>query len=508
MTPENLYQQMKRRIKKEWLICFASVFMFGILAHGYRFANNLPNWDALLNEYDSQNTIYLGRCFLSLACGISSYYELPWFNGLLSLFYLACTAVLVSEILKIRSRSMLICLGGFLAVFPAVTSTFAYIYTADGYFLSCLCMALAVFLIQRRKRGWIWGTLLICLGSGMYQAYITFAIVLILLEAIREQLFEKRKLDETFRFLGKSLLAGVLGTALYYGVLTVLLRVEHQTLDGYQDIQETYSFSNLNIPHALKQCAIEFVTFFTGDGSKVNLYVVLNVLMLFTLAVFVIRKVVCAGIFREPARLVTLGALHILLPVGCYALFLIAPYVDYHMLMRYGVCGIYIYFLMFYDQSIGRGDARKKWCILGLSALLLYQFVLLANVSYHILEMSYEKSYSMVVRMADRLEQAEGWETCESLAVLGRQEDTEAYSVYFPPDITGITYGTAARENFNVQAMLEDYAGIRKKEISEEEKEAILASEEYSAMSSWPDAGSIQMIDGIMVLKLGEADKN
>jgi mannose/fructose/N-acetylgalactosamine-specific phosphotransferase system component IID len=160
---------------------------------------------------------------------------------------------------------------------------------------------------------------------------------------------------------------------------------------------------------------------------------------------------------------------------------------------------------MFYEE-IPAGTGRElwqRWSILGILALLIYDFIVIANVSYHVLELSYEKSYTMVVRMSDRLEQSEGWEECTGLAVLGRQKNTEQYSVNFPPEITGITDETAARENLNVQAMLEDYTGIKKERISEELEEEILSSREYQEMPAWPAQGSVQMILGTMVIKLG-----
>lgn len=506
MFPENVYQYIKVKIKKEWIICFVSVIIFGLAAHGYRMLNNLPNWDALLNEYDSQNTIYLGRCFLSVVCGIGSYYELPWINGWLSLIYVGFTAILISEILEIKTRLALVLMSGILVTFPVVTSTFCYIYTADGYFLGCLLMALAVWMIVNIKRGWIWAMAFICLGNGIYQANITIAVILILLVGIRQQMFEKHPVGETICFLRDGMMSGVGGTVLYYLFLTVLMRLEGQSLSGYQNIESTYCLSQLKIPFALKSSLVKFVKFFVGDGSNINFYVILNILMLGLLAIFVLRRVWMEKLYGEPVRFMLIVLLHMLLPVGCFVLFLIAPYIDYHMLMNYGVCGIYLYFLMFYQQKSpgGKGKVWEKWAIAGVSVLIVYNFILIANISYHVLELSHEKSYNMIVRITDRLEQTEGWEECEYLAILGRQEGTKPYSVNFPPEITGITNGLAARENFNVQAMLKDYSGIEKKHVDEEREAEIYCSKEYKNMADWPEKDSVKRIDDVMVVKLGE----
>ena len=82
------------------------------------------------------------------SCGISSFYNLPWVNGLLALVFLGLTAVVITELFSIRKPLAAALAGAVLASFPAVTGTFVFVYTIDGYmialFLSCLAVLLAV----------------------------------------------------------------------------------------------------------------------------------------------------------------------------------------------------------------------------------------------------------------------------------------------------------------------------------------------------------------------------
>ena len=126
MEPELFFSTLKHRIKKEWILCFCSAISFGIAAHIYKFLNHLPNWDSLLNLYSSQNKIDLGRCFLSVGCLLGSYYDLPWINGMLSLLYLALSAVCISILFDVRKTLPLILIGGMVTTFPTVTSTMSY----------------------------------------------------------------------------------------------------------------------------------------------------------------------------------------------------------------------------------------------------------------------------------------------------------------------------------------------------------------------------------------------
>lgn len=80
MVPEHFFANVRQRIRREWVVCFFAALLIGLIAHFYKLVNWLPNWDALVFRYDAQDMTHFGRYFLSLVCGLSSYYELPWLN--------------------------------------------------------------------------------------------------------------------------------------------------------------------------------------------------------------------------------------------------------------------------------------------------------------------------------------------------------------------------------------------------------------------------------------------
>lgn len=404
-TPEQIAEKMKEKFTKERMLVFFSVLLLGVLAHGYRLVNNIPNWDGLVNRYHDQNMIDLGRCFLGISCGISSYYELPFINGLLAVLYIAVTAVLVCEILEIKTVFGKVAAAGICVTFPVVTSTFCYMYTADGYFLGALCMSIAVWLLSRKKNGWIPATILICWGSGIYQAYLTFAISLILFKAIGDVLFREKKTEDVLVFLGKSLLAGGLGSGLYYLCLQLLMKLQHVELRDYQGISNVYSMRAVDLVDSVKNIAKQFFIFLVGNGEKWNLYVILNLTMLSGIIILTLVLFFRKKIYQSRKRLLLLVVLGIAVPVGTFAIFLIAPYVDYHMLMCYGMVGVYLYFVQLYEQKTGSGrwENIKKWGVLLLTSLMIFNFILIANISYHFLELGFDKSVAMVLRMSDRI---------------------------------------------------------------------------------------------------------
>ena len=156
------------------------------------------------NLYSDQNMITSGRQFLQFACGISSYYDLPWFNGLLAIFYLAITSVLVVEGLGIRSHINAALSAGIIVTFPSVISTFGYTYTVDGYMLAGLLAAAAFLITDRKKWGCFAGAVLLGIGLGIYQAFLSFAIILCILRLlldILEQINIREILMKACRFM-------------------------------------------------------------------------------------------------------------------------------------------------------------------------------------------------------------------------------------------------------------------------------------------------------------------
>lgn len=186
------------QIKDEWKIGFIATWIVGMLAHAYRFFNFLPTWDSMYNFKGTGETFYSGRCFLGFFSGLSTEYDMPWVNGALSLFYISIAVVLLIDMLEIKSRMACILLAGLVVSFPTVTSTFAYMFTADGYMMAFLLSVLGIYLTHKWKHG-IWpGIVCIGLSMGTYQAYISMTLTVILLIAIKDLVVEKKTFKTTF----------------------------------------------------------------------------------------------------------------------------------------------------------------------------------------------------------------------------------------------------------------------------------------------------------------------
>ena len=176
----DLLSILKSKVSQKQKIAFIGTFVVALLVHLYKFTNTMPNHDSLCNYYSDQNIVGSGRWALSVACGFSSYFDLPWVNGLMSCFFLAMTAVVLVSLFKMENPVLIVLTGGLLAASPSTTETFFFLFTADGYMISMFLAALAVYwsrMEEKRVSRWILSSVCICLSCGIYQAYVSFALL-------------------------------------------------------------------------------------------------------------------------------------------------------------------------------------------------------------------------------------------------------------------------------------------------------------------------------------------
>ena len=135
-----------KQLDKRYKIAFMSTFVIGLLVHMYMITNKFPNDDYSYNIYNDQFAwpLSLGRWFLSAATSISSYFALPWVNGLLAIFYVAIAAIFIIGILDLKNPIPIILCGGLLVAYPALTDSMGFLFTVDGYMIALVLAAMGV----------------------------------------------------------------------------------------------------------------------------------------------------------------------------------------------------------------------------------------------------------------------------------------------------------------------------------------------------------------------------
>ncbi len=504
-TVNLFFEKLNNKLGKDGKTAFLSAFIIGILTHMTALTLDAPNHDGLASMYFDQNMITSGRWFLSTACGISSYYSIPWLIGVLSLIYLGISSIILNKLLKVENGILICLISGMLVAFPSIASDFAYVFTMDGYMLGVLFAILSVYFAGFGKYGFLLGALFLALSMGIYQAYLPIAMLLCLYKVVEGFFYEgNSKIRQALRYL----CMGAIGVTLYYAILRLLLLIQGKTLDSYQGIDSLSSAGSLNLPATIKAMYTDFVTFILKGkilASNVFSAVAFVLLILCALiALLILAKE--NGLLKKPLFYIGTIIVIIITPVISNIILLISKDVTYHLLMRYQYAFFGIIFISIIDKAL-KLDLKLTalaWTMVIAGLVIVFSFAVTDNIAYSNLEKKYEKTYAYCLRLADRIEQTQGYYQGIPIYMIGVVGDTN-----FPKtDITGeVTdhmvglYGDwllYTPENY--EYFYKYYMGITFNFLRPTEAN-FYDSAEYVNMPSFPETGSTKVVDGILYVK-------
>lgn len=527
---------IKKNITPAKRSAFIATLVIGLIVHMAVMTADWPNHDGLSSIYFDQNMITSGRWFLTVACGISTYFTLPWIIGVFSMIYLGITAMLLVDITDVRSSIGGALIGGLLVSFPATASTFAYVFTMDGYMLGLLMAVAAVAVTKNHKWGWIPGAVLLAFSLGTYQAYLPFAVLLCMYGVVLRESgkgTKKEKLKDCLHYL----YMGIGGAALYYVILKILMAVEGKTLDTYQGISSLEGGTSASgILSTIPEMYRDFISF--TIKSKIlttNVYSIIAFCLMAAIAVFVLVKTAALKKwFKSVWFYVTVVIGAAVLPLATNVVLLISPDVNYHLIMRYQWVLFPILLVAFTDNFGGifvmktegdnaepgakgkTGTAKKKPGHLKMAAfisqgmfiaaiVLILCYGLADNVGYSNLSKKYERTYAYCVRLLDRIEQTEGYYSGIPIAMIGVVSDKEYPKTDLTEGITdnmiGLSGDYLLYKNLDYESFMKNYLGASLNFLSGDVIVDVYNSDEYQEMGSFPAADSIKIVDGVMYIK-------
>lgn len=528
----------RENIKKRWKIAFWSTLVIGVIVHLFKFVNVLPNGDALMNFYNSQNMVASGRWLLGVACELGSRFDLPWVNGLLSLFFAGLAAAVVSEHFRMENPCLIVLSSGLLISFPAMTFTFAYEYTADGYMIAMLLAAVGALLTRveniRRER---WkqlalGSACICLACGIYQAYVSFAFALAVCDAILELLEGKHSVKKILTWLGIELLIYGAALVVYYGIWKLCLFVQGVQVTPYHGIDSAGQMSagalGMAVYKIVRDC---FVFFFQWNPFVygVTAYSVLNFIFLIALAGGIGYAAWKGGALKSKARVALIVLCIVSLPFGCFIWHFLSSDVFYHGVMLQSLSILYIFMAVLYERWV---SVRKADLAMVLLSAIIFNNSVSANIFYNHLHMIYERTYATVTEMSTRVHLLDDG-TVRNIAICGKPavwEEAEVVdpavlrriggSCFLAKDLTSyqfmmlytdfdLAYYRISGEEHPVMELYEDAPvpfdhQFHFPSLPIAEKEALEGTEEFAQMPVWPAEGSVRRIGDTIVVKLSQ----
>lgn len=509
-SPTEVFQKTASKIRPKWRTAFITAFVVGLLIHMPALLSDIPNHDGLDSLYFDQNMITSGRWFLMIACGFSSFYTIPWVIGLLGLFFLSLAAAALTELLEVEKTWAVMAISALLPAFPALASTFAYVFTLDGYMLALLLAVLAVLFTKKRRYGFLPGTVCLALSLGIYQGYLAFAMILSVFSVLMLAA-GKGSVREKVAGAARYLYMGVLGAALYYGVLQILLKLQGKELASYQGIDSLGSGAvSESLPSVLVKMYRDFLAFSLRGNVLYNNWISLAACALLAIAA-ITALFSLAGKrkwWKSPWFFGIITVTIAVLPPVTNVILLVSPGVNYHLLMRYQ----WVLYLIGAvaiagrrEETPSRWNCLPEWAALAAAFALVFFYGVTDNIGYANLQKRYEKTYAYCLRLLDRIEQTPGYYQGIPIAMIGVVGDEEFPATDLTLSVTsnmiGLNGDVLLYTGENYRKFIQNYLGATLNILPAEAMAEMYYDDAYVAMDSFPGEDSIRIIDGIMYIK-------
>lgn len=499
------------KIKREWKIAFYSALICFVFIHFYKITNYLPNHDTLYNFYSTQDITASGRWFLQYACGISSYFDLTWLNGVLCAVYLGITSAIVTELLGIQNPVVIALTSMVLVGTPSTTEMLFFGYTADGYLLGLTMSALAACLSCRKGSivQYALSGLLLCFSCAIYQSNVSFAVMLCICYLILKLLDGEISVSSSWSWIGRHVLLYGAALICYYVIWKLILHLNGSTATSYQGIDSLGKISISTLIHSAITSIANIALFFLEWNileHPISLYAVLNIIFLVCFVAVLLIALIKSGTHRSVSRLsMVLFCLAATIPVLSVWNF-ISPTVIYRPMMLHGICLYFTLALILFDKWV---PSRVSTCFAALIAVIIFNFGVMANISYFWLNKCYEKTYFRGSAIMTSVVNAQyQYDNIESIAFTGNRTD-EVYSddSVFTQKVhilsmcleTDLLY-----DHFHTYLFLEQTFDLSIPDVTEQKLYELEDSAHVQEMPTWPAEGSCQVIDGTLVIKIGD----
>lgn len=504
-------------LMKRIFLCAA---ILGIVAHGSGMFNLLLWHDGLRYGFQVyvDKAVALGRWMRALMTGIvqglfgGANLGVPAFYGMASVFFIAVSALFIIHIFKIKEKTLQIILCGVMISIPVVTSTFFYMFTAAYYFFALLLATLAVWFAREHAgaSGFVLGALCVCCCLGLYQTYIAVTVslfvILLIFDIVDDryptlQAFFKR----AFYYLGIC----AVGFALYLVVWKVCMLVLGVNPTDYQGVSNLGQKSIATYLQGVRTAYARFFLVFTKSNE--NIYPMgLRIIQIALTALSILFSIwLVARKFRNNLlQGIALALLIALLPLCMNVVYLMGAE-NVHTLMLYGQCMLYVYLICIIRHIIHSG-VKFRIPLYRLSAALLLVLIAMNvffdNGCYMKAEMVMQQTISNLTVLVGRIKSQEEYrdDMPVCIAIKGKQDATvpankllAGYAItplklVNPP----LTNRAALRD---IKAYLERWCGFSPKYVSYEK---FKHKEVFDEMPDYPDAGSVRIVDGTVVVRM------
>ena len=510
----NILKQWWEENKNNLLLCLAATFIIGLAAHAFQFLNFQYAHDSLDGLYvlgrENAHKVELGRIFAPVyRYFFGGNFSVPWLIGFMSLLWIALAAFFVVNSLDIKSKPMIALTCGVMAVninVIGLAATFMHDLDIDMFSMMLACLGVYIWKTRLFGRFWLlFGAAAVCGSMGMYQSFISVAIVLIMLVLLC-RIVSGADTHAVIKDTLGALAMGAGGCVMYAAALKVTPRLTGIALTGRNSLTALFGLSFGEIANLVKAAYVkwfEYFVYFKSNWASVKITAVLHIVLMAALVVLAV--VLAAKNSTSLLCKLAAAAIVVTLPLAMNIMRVVSV-VAYHDLMKYAFVFLYIGVFALGEKS---GVRAAQLVPLFCTAVVVFASVQAANELYLKRHLAYDATMTRMAFVLHDMELAGYVQPSDSKPEFDRVLVEGNIRLHYYREFENLDDIKDANVDNAVTSdpkSIEHYfryvLGCWVEFCSDSEAAAIRDTEAFENMPVYPQEGYIQYINDVMVVKL------
>lgn len=501
---------------------FISAMLTGILVHFVKLSNQLFNHDSLILYGTNMDWLLSqGKWFVTPLMSYQGPVVMYYVGGIVGIAAIACISGLICSIFAVQSKRYSCLIGAIFAAFPSVATTMLY-NGCDYFMLTALLAVISAYLmIKRDMLSNLLGIVLLALSVAAYQAYIGFTVAILVLYSASCLLHPQNKcravVQTGFRFIGEI----IVSLGIYYAVLQIKLQLTGQALTDYKGINNMSS--NL-APEVLIQSAIQaykdVLSFILKDvlGTYSHFVSAVYTFVVAINLILIIHLIQKRKLFREPLRVCLIAALLIIcLPLSINLVGVLSRNSSFYYISVYPFAVLFIAAPIFLERILQ--TEQKSYFVKLLSLCVAFSMVVSVgawfvknNQAYQKIQVENQNIHLKSTALVAQIQEQEEFTTETPVVFVGETPypylktqsglgmtldslHTQGMALYTAADMI---YSAGILGAYIQTYIAPDMLLGNSEEFAQNHVNEILE------MPIYPNYGSIQYMDGNIVVRLGQ----
>lgn len=453
-----------------------------------------------LGRFSAAIIYYIFKIFLG-----ERYITTPVLNGIMCYIFLFFITYIIIKMLNIKNTISIILISMLMIANPFVSSTLAVRYDSIIKPMGIFIGVLAVYIYSKNQKYILLSALLISFSIGVYQAFIAFFVSLALLYIIRISIENDYNLVDYIKCIFKYIILFIISVCIYFILLKISLNISGYELDTYKNANNIIESSLF--PY-IERIIYTYKYYFLVKDSAY--YFVLNTDKLYYL-IFAISLVLIIINYKKIK--ISSGAIIsvLLFPVAVNLNVILFGIKNYHYsLMGCSIVFQYIILIYFIDSYYDNIYIMKKSLILViLYVLVIFQNVYACNLLSLKAEFVQSQAKSYFNNLIIRIESTENYNPNMNICFVNEfKKNIETYNSSFEEFKNVHDYNYIY--GMDLEEVINNYAWRRFMWLWNGYKPNVLPDDEYKDkeeiknMTSYPENGSIKIIDNVVVVKFAD----